>query len=113
MTFTLTEQHIKLLQHSNVDEYLSTWETGAAMIDPKRPYGNSNVAGDVITILELPFPEGFDPEEDEIPSMLRKQAMKIHEETPTALQIVLCTGSFTPGEYRKTDPYGSRSWERV
>ena len=45
----LTEEHIKLLRNMYVG-----WgycEFGAPEIDPKRPYGNSHVIGDIHTIL--------------------------------------------------------------
>lgn len=49
-TFTLTEDHIKLLSRAYIG-----WEDsefGAPSIDCKRPYGNSYVEGDVAEILE-------------------------------------------------------------
>jgi hypothetical protein len=49
MEFTLTENHLKLLQKMWVG--WSTCEFGAPEIDPKRPYGNSDVIGDIHEIL--------------------------------------------------------------
>jgi len=106
--FELTAEHIKLLRHSYVMDRLSDWETGAAEIDGKRPYGNSYVAADVITILG--WAEAND--EDEFPEELEDRAMALHSQTPIALQIVLSTGSFEPGLYRQPDPY-RQGWERV
>lgn len=98
--FTLTEDHIKLVRSFNV-----SWqrcETGAPEIDPKRPYGNSSVAEDVAEIL------GWEYEEDDydgMPEALRDKALELHYETGTALQIILSTGSFEPGDY-VSESYG-------
>jgi hypothetical protein len=39
--------------------------------------------------------------------------LELHQQTMTALQIVLVTGEFRPGQYRLRDIYDRRSWERV
>jgi hypothetical protein len=99
--FVLTKLHLKLLSEMRV-----SWnflETGAPTVDPKRPYGNSDVAGDIRRIVEGPTPgEVSEPERD--------HWMHLHREMATALQIVLCTGAFELGEYVKTDRYDSTSW---
>lgn len=100
--FTLTEQHIELLQNANV-----IWNadaTGAPAIDPKRPYGNSNVPGDVAEILEYESPEDSDAKQD---------LLDIHEETKVALQIILTLKTFQPGNFKKVDQYGDMVWERI
>lgn len=45
----ITENHIKLLKRAWVSWY--ECEYGAPCIDPKRPYGNSDVEGDICDIL--------------------------------------------------------------
>lgn len=50
-TFTVTDDHLKLLRRASVG--WSDCEFGAPEIDPKRPYGNSNVLGDIAEILGL------------------------------------------------------------
>lgn len=104
-TFKLTQNHIKLLQRMYVG--WQNCETGAPEIDPKRPYGNSWVAGDVYEIIHGKCPQGGleDDEEDEY--------LKLHEETADALQIVLVTKSFTPGKYVRDNPYNHRDWRLV
>ena len=98
--FTVTEDHLKLLSHFWVgwcdDEY------GAPEIDPKRPYGNSDVPKDIAKILgwEGEF-EYDDP-----------RARAIHQETMTALQIALRVGYFKAGEYEKPNSY-SECWKEV
>lgn len=104
--FEIRPEHLKLLRAANV-----TWyeiETGAPAIDGKRPYGNSDVAHDVIDLMGW-----WDDPDDVTPRQEREDranALRLHEETKTALQIVLNTGSFEPGVY-VSDWYG-REWKR-
>lgn len=98
-TFTLTDDHLKLLQRSYVD-YDSYTETGGFEQDPKRPYGNSDVAGDVFEILygrEFDFEDEVDAPDGDMPDELYENLMKVHKEVATALQIVLATGKFETG----------------
>lgn len=91
--FELKEEHIKLLRNMYVD--WDDCEFGAPTIDCKRPYGNSYVYNDIAKILgitEVDNEEQFSKEQLEMMD-------KIHKETETALQIVLSTGEFKPGEY--------------
>jgi hypothetical protein len=107
--FELKEEHIKLINRMYV--YFDDFSyDGAPAIDSKRPYGNSSVAYDVYEIL---FGKEFDYDEhDEMPEELYEDLMKVHKETATALQIVLCTKSFEPGTYEKTSRYDSLSWKK-
>jgi hypothetical protein len=102
MRFVLTPDHVKLLRAMYVG--WQDCETGAPEIDPKRPYGNSYVAGDVAEILGWTV-DGDDGLTDD----QRDKAMEIHFETAMALQVILQTGSFEPGVFVNTDrmaPYG-------
>lgn len=105
--FRMTEDHIKLLRKMCVDWY--DCETGAPCIDPKRPYGNSDVAGDIHKILTG---EDFDfnRESNEADKLACKYD-ELHCETKTALQIVLATGEFEPGLY-ECQEYGGK-WKKV
>jgi hypothetical protein len=85
--FRLTADHIKLLRHMWVGWGYS--ETGAPEIDPKRPYGNSDVNGDIHKILTG---EDLSPDSD-------VDYDELHRQTETALQIVLHVGKFEPGVY--------------
>jgi hypothetical protein len=105
--FTITEQHLKLSRQMYV-----SWnycEFGAPEIDPKRPYGNKDVIGDMIEILGLDFTP--DKEYGEYPEEIAERLTQIHEEMGTVLQIFLCTGQIRTGAYKKIDPYSDRSWE--
>ena len=104
--FTVTEQHLALLRRTYV-----TWEYvefGAPAIDGKRPYGNSDVLGDIIDILGE-APEQVDLLEDWVEENQERLA-KIHGEVGIVLQIVLATGRFEPGDYVKAEKYDATSW---
>jgi hypothetical protein len=108
-TFTLTEDHIKLVRRMYVDFDDGGYD-GAPAVNLKRPYGNSDVIGDVHEILyDQPFPE--DENDDERNEELVSKLIAIHQQTATALQIVLCTGSFVPGVYVRSCKYGALSWK--
>ncbi len=83
--FTFKPDHLKLLRRMYVG--WQDCETGAPEIDPKRPYGNSFVAGDVAEILGWEWNK-----EEDFPEFLEEQAMAIHKETEHALQIYLRFG---------------------
>lgn len=103
--FTLTEEHVKLLRHA-----YTSWhdcETGAPEIDPKRPYGNSDVPSDIARILGLQDLSDWEGDMER-----REQLLALHRETATALEIILRTGSFDPGTYVTTTPYSS-DWRRL
>src|SRR5262245_23071994 len=104
--FVLTEEHVKLLRNMYVD--WNDVESGAPTIDPKRPYGNSSVAEDIVEIL------GWDRVDDyELTTEEYEAAMTLHEQTQIALQVVLTTGSFELGKYHKTHTYDDTSWVRT
>jgi hypothetical protein len=97
--FTLTEDHRKLLRRMRLQWQ---WcETGAPEVDPKRPYGNSNVYVDVAEILgwEMPPEDATDLEYERWADGMRARAAKIHAETLLAMQVLLSTGRDTPGRY--------------
>jgi hypothetical protein len=108
--FRITEEHLTLLRASYVswceDEY------GAPQIDPKRPYGNSDVPRDIARLLgwKMPTTEYYGPYEKEWDEFAVR-VREIHQETKTALQIVLAVGYFKAGLYR-ADPY-RENWMEV
>lgn len=101
--FILTKDHIKLLQRMYVG--WQDCETGAPEIDPKRPYGNSDVDEDVAEILDIKPTSG-----DYLSDKQRERMFELHHQTLTALQIVLCTGKFQPGTYVRKDEDDDRGW---
>jgi len=99
--FKFTEKHEKLLRRAFV-----RWEDcefGAPAIDCKRPYGNSSVVSDIYEILDIKPepPEGGWKAGDEVEfsDEQNAQAKILHEETETALQILLQQGAYRLGTY--------------
>jgi len=104
--FTLTEDHLKLLKRANV-----TWNEGdgeAAGLCCKRPYGNSGIVEDVAEILGV---ESFrlDEDDSQYDEEMYDKLWGVHRETEIALQVVLSTQSFVPGDY-ECAPYSS-NWK--
>lgn len=102
--FVLTQNHLKLIRHFNV-----SWqdaETGAPSIDPKRPYGNSNVPNDIHQILCGESIGRVDSKRDQLTKEEQRRYLKLHREMDVALEIVLATGSFQEGVYRYLEPGG-------
>ncbi|QGF20196.1 hypothetical protein SEA_SIXAMA_17 [Gordonia phage Sixama] len=113
MTFTVTEDHIKLAKRTYFG-YDAWTEFGAPEVDPKRPYGNSDVYDDIAEIL------GVEREEDAwgdpvLTSEQKERFDKLHREMETVFQILAanCVNGIRPGEYYLTKQYDSTSWARV
>jgi hypothetical protein len=112
-TFTITEDHLKLLRCMYVG--WNDCESGTPEINSKRPYGNSDVVGDVREILgrSTTCPTcGNTPSDSEEPADY-DELWQLHVDTQTVLQIVLCTGEMRTGTYVQRNIYDSRSWERI
>lgn len=103
--FQIKEEHLKLLKNFNVDWYNS--EYGAPMINPKRPYGNSDVELDIAEILE------WEIKNNELSDEQSNEASKLHEETKIALQICLSLLKFETGLYGTEDPFLSDNWKKI
>jgi hypothetical protein len=102
--FTLTDEHLILLRAAYVQ--WQDCETGAPEIDPKRPYGNSDVPFDVAELLIDPeILEVMLNEDDQLPESEEGALLLRHRETELALQVVLQTQSFTPGNYVRDSLY--------
>ena len=88
---------------------------GSPFVDSKRPFGNSNVPGDVYEILDpRPHNELYDYDEEEEEQFADEQQEMYERWYPTldkALQVVLASGSFEPGIY-SCNKY-SRNFELV
>jgi hypothetical protein len=106
--FTLTANHVKLLRAANVG-----WdhvEFGAPAIDGKRPYGNGDVYDDMATLLGMAV-ECPNCSTNVLGDNDRAKLRALHESTKTALQVVLSSGSFEPGEY--VSPKYGHNWRRA
>lgn len=105
--FTVTDEHLKLARCLEVG-YDEDTEFGAPEIDPKRPYGNSDVLTDMREILGREMPDkddGWNTGADE------QYLLILHKEMATVLQIGLRTGSFKAGEYQARKYFGD--WKAV
>lgn len=105
--FQLTEVHINLLQELYIDE----GQYGIPEIGQKRPFGNSDILGDVAEYLGI---EKVETENDEDwPKGTYDKCKEVLSGLYIALQICLITQSFEPGLYRLKDKYDRRSWVLV
>lgn len=102
--FQVTEEHLKLLRSMCIG--WQDCEYGAPEVDPKRPYGNSSVECDVHEIL-TGAKGNYDLTDEQ-----RERYATLHRETEHALQIVLQTGSFEPGTFKR-EPYSLQGWKRI
>lgn len=109
-TFTVTEDHLKLARQMNIS-YDAYAEYGAPCVDPKRPYGNSNVEGDIAEILGWELFEDADGDRH-LSAEQRDAAERMHREMETVLQILVRQLAIEPGEYRRPNDYGS-DWARA
>ena len=110
--FTVTEDHLKLLRH--VYLYWDYGEGyGAPAINPKKPYGNSDVERDIAEILDAPDSDWEWDEDDEYLDLTpeaRERFTRLHVETMIVLHIVLAAGQFRPGRYIRDEDIG---WVRA
>jgi hypothetical protein len=129
MEFEITQDHLKLLRKLYFNSTIEPGPGllyGLAEVDPKRPYGDSDIEGSIAEILSWvdpkdPWAWGVLREADEHhdgpePSRLEElsaKAKELHHQMPFVLQIVMATGEIRAGVYRKTDRYRSLGWERV
>jgi len=112
LKFELKEDHIKLLKHLK-------WSIVSDQIvsrgNDKEEYGDSPFGGDDLVedmnIILNGKPDNFDPLNDEGVEVSEDEKVRMLElfyELPTALDIILYSGSFEPGHY-KTKWY-DRNW---
>jgi len=100
-TFEFTADHLKLLRTMYVG--WQDCEYGAPEIDPKRPYGNSDVEPDIHEILT-------GETEYELTDEQRERYAQLHRETQTAIQIMLQLGQVQLGAYTTSTKYGTPGW---
>lgn len=101
-SFKLTEEHIRLIRRLNfktivynIENIFHTEEDHIRPnIDQKRPFGNSDVIGDVLSELG----EKADEEGNWSPEQITK-AKQILIEIPAALRVILDHETFKPGVY--------------
>lgn len=104
--FEVSENHLKLLDRTSI-RYNDWTEFGAPEVDPKRPYGNSDVYGDIAEIIGLPG-EG---EDGEYSGFQRDFMKRLHTEMEFVLQILVSTRSIEAGRYVRESRYGTK-WRK-
>ncbi len=87
-TFKITKEHMALVEKIYITD--NKCEFGAPTVDPKRPYGNSDVYGDIAKIFNIPSDNNGDFTDAQIDRMT-----KYHKELTTVLQIICCNPSET------------------
>jgi hypothetical protein len=110
-TFVIGEEHLKLARRMFVG--WQDCETGAPEIDPKRPYGNSDVPGDIHELLTGEFVDG---DEVVLNRAQKQEYLALHQTMETVLQIMLVHAgeAILAGDaFVKTERYNDTSWKRV
>ncbi len=113
--FELREDHVKLVKHLrwsvNKDNILSGVADDGDDIAP--PFGENNIY-DAIDLIINGRPDDFKPfETEDIKEYTPEQKATydaLYNELPTALEIILSTGSFELGTYRTK--FHDRNWKR-
>ncbi len=99
---TVEPGHLALLRRSNTD--WNYCEFGAMEINPKRPYGNSDVIGDIAEIL------GGEVDDDgEVSPEFAATAYRLHRETEFCVQILLTLGAIEEGATYRNDALSTYS----
>ncbi len=96
--FIVTEEHLKLLPHLwfNYDDWT---EFGAPAVDPKRPYGNSDVYNDLAEHLGIERELDEWDEERELTDEEQDRLLKLHQEMTSVLNIMVRNNGVRVGEY--------------
>lgn len=110
--FTVTEHHLKLAKN-----FYISWndcESGSPTIDPKRPYGDSDLVDSMAEVLGIEKnKDNFDDEDEEFwTDEFYDKMQDLHKQMLVVVQIIFCTGRFEVGKYKKEDEFSSK-WERT
>lgn len=108
-TFTITEDHLKLVQRFYIDWDDSGYD-GAPAVGLKRPYGNSAVAYDVAEIIGL---EVSDDEDEPYTDDQLEQCLELHRQMHKVLQIACSTLKFEVGTYGRPEEYNTSHWVKI
>ena len=112
-SFEITEDHLKLVRRL-LFHHRSDWDYfGSPSVGEKRPYGNSDVVGDIIEILGWKAEQDWNEDYWHWPKEMEEKALKIHIEMATVLQIAACTLKFETGTYKCSEAYDQLSWRKV
>lgn len=114
LNFELKEEHVKLVKHLrwsiNKENIISGIGDDGDDIAP--PFGENNIY-DAIDLIIHGRPDDFNPfEVEDIKEYSDEEKAKydaLYNELPTALEIILSTGSFQVGTYRTK--FHDRNWK--
>lgn len=105
-SFRITEDHLKLLNRT-FWEFIKEPYGGHTSMNYKRPYGNSDVLGDVCEIIgSEPFVDHNG--EKHYSSSQYEYAKKIHSEMPIVLTIISKTQTVYAGTYECVEDHGNK-----
>lgn len=109
-TFTVKQKHLKLLKNlviTSYDEYRTP------CVDGKRPFGNSDIDRDMLTILGVVDKERWYDLTDEQRGMLREvcELDKLFKEMRVCLQILTANLGISEGLYEASE-YGY-DWKKA
>jgi len=113
-TFTVEPGHLALLRRAYTD--WNYCEFGAMEINPKRPYGNSDVMGDLAEILGVDLGVDEDGDQREPSPEFTREAYRFHRETEFCVQILLTFGAIEDGATYRNDArsnYSRPAWVKV
>ena len=119
MRFEITKNHLKLLKHAYTG--WNDCEFGAASIDCKRPYGDSNVYGSMMTIPGWATKVVIDGKVYEYDAeemwnntdKLAEKLNKLHEDLRVVLQICFERQKFETGIYETAEDWHASGWRKV
>lgn len=113
--FTLTEDHLKLAKRSHFGHDTNWFQFGGAAVGQKRPYGNSDIVGDIIEILGWSDEKEWNEEDGywSFNKQVEEKALAIHSEMATVFQIAACTLSWCAGVYECENDCDQLSWRRI
>lgn len=109
--FELKQIHLDLFKNVCID--WDDCEFGAPAINCKRPYGNSDVFGDIAEIIKLKKKDNWDFDEENWTEEAMDFMRDLHKQTQTALKIILTCQSFKLGWYRREDEYDYDGWKYI
>lgn len=105
----VTENHIKLLKSCYVD--WNPTEFGGPCVDPKRPFGNSDVIRDMANILGMKLAD-YETDNEKYKRQCAS-LIKGYHELQECLQILISNLKIEPGKYARENEYDAKSWKKV
>lgn len=99
--FELKPEHIKALKRLNIKSFIENVDSVNICLDAKRPFGNSDVFGDVFDFLGI----NLHRIDEDKQSAVYEKAMMFLAELPIAYKVIMHHMTFEPGYYELPDTY--------